>query len=106
MKLLTLKKRDVISQRSAHNFLKRPQKYRSPEAGLTRARKKTAKADIQLTFPPRASEGPGFWVCDRIFRFPPEAFQTPEVPPHFSLTRRKGAELTGAGRGQAGRRRG
>lgn len=92
MKLITLK-RDVISQTSAPNFLNWPQKYRSPGAGLTRALKNTAKADAQLTFPPGESEGPGFCVYDRIFRFPPEVFQTPEVPPRFSLTRLRGAAL-------------
>lgn len=93
-------------------LFKWPQKCRSPDARLTGARKNTTKADAQLTFPPGESEGLRFCVC--VFRFPPEVFQTPEVPPLFSLTGSKTAEFPeqgGAkpdgGRGQSdGRSRG
>lgn len=72
-------KRDMIAQRSTQHFLNGPQ-----NAGDQTQDRQGGRTDTQLTFPPGVSEG--HRVCGCVFRFPPEVFQTPEVPPRCSLT--------------------
>lgn len=68
------------------------------------SRRKTAQADGRSAhLPAWRVWRPGIpCACDRVFRFPPEVFQTPEVPPLFSLTRVQGAELLEQGGAELG----